>query len=623
MHALNPSNLPHFHASHAAKSSAGFGLGLRTQHYADFLAGPQAVDWLEIITDNFLVEGGKPLVMLDTIRRDYPVAMHGVAMSIGAAGGVDVDYLRRIKALADRMEPMWVSDHLCWTGPGPEQLHDLYPMPYTDEAARHVVEQIQRAQDVLQRQLVLENVSSYIDFKHNSASEWQFLAHIAEAADCLLLVDVNNIYVSSVNHRFDPQDYLNALPAHRVRQMHLAGHSNCGDYIVDTHDHPVAPAVWNLYAKACKRFGPVATMIERDDHIPPLQTLIDELRIARGIAGVVFAAPADEGATTGVAHAYAHDRAQTQLHAATPMPKQTDAPAPALRQVQRSIADYILDRPGSTVSPLGTHTTANAGAQPHRLGAGVVDLVRAQAGVDSAQRLGIYHNAYRARLVEVLADSFSKTYWYMGSDTFEHDATAFVVSHPPLTRSLSRYGADFPAHLATLYPDNPELHELAQLDWDLRTRFDGADVAALSPQTAQAGDDAQAPPWLSWREPLHPSLTLRSITTNVMHIWRAIDADAEVPPVQQLAETKFLAVWRKGLQPHFQSLDADEAAFLQSLLAGHSVDETANALAGTDVLPDPQRLGGWLQSWLADGVLRLHSAQQVSAAHGYPNGVSC
>ena len=569
-----------------AQPSPGFGLGLRTPHYADFQAAKQPLDWLEIITDNFLVDGGKPLVMLDRIRRDYPMAMHGVAMSIGAADGVELDYLRKVKALADRIQPLWVSDHLCWTGPGPEQLHDLYPRPYTDEAARHVVAQIQRAQDVLQRQLVLENVSSYIDFKHNAASEWQFLAHIAQQADCLLLVDVNNIYVSSVNHGFDPLDYLNALPAHRVQQMHLAGHSDCGDYIVDTHDHPVVLAVWDLYAEACKRFGPVATMIERDDDIPPLQTLIDELHVARRIAEPLWNLRAD----TNKARSTAEVGDARPVMASMLVTPQT----PALPHVQRSIADYILDKPFARLDAAGSS---------------VAGLVRERAGVDSAQRLGIYHNAYRVRLADVLADSFAKTCLYMGSDTFAEHATAFVVAHPPLARSLSRYGADLPAYLAHLYPDNPELHELAQLDWDLRTRFDSADVEALDAQTAQAAaDEGQAPDWLGWQSPLHPSLVLRSIRTNVVQLWHAIDADAEVPPVQQWAEARFLAVWRKGLQPHFQSLDADEAAFLHCLQDGQSVDQAATAMAGTAVLPDPQRLGGWLQAWLNDGVLRLQEA---------------
>ncbi len=573
------------------KPSPGFGLGLRTQHYADFLAARQPLDWLEVITDNFLVEGGKPLVMLDAIRRDYPMAMHGVAMSIGAAGGVDLAYLHKVKALADRIEPLWVSDHLCWTGPGPEQLHDLYPMPYTDAAARHVVEQIQRAQDVLQRRLVLENVSSYIDFKHNAASEWQFLAHIAQAADCLLLVDVNNIYVSSVNHGFDPLDYLNALPANRVQQMHLAGHSDCGSYIVDTHDHPVAQPVWDLYAEACKRFGPVATMIERDDDIPPLQTLIAELQVARSIAESIWTERAAADAAQPAADAHGTCPGAAWTH--------TAPHAPALPQVQRCMADYILDRPSTGMD------TASAG---------VASLVRERQGVDSAQRLSIYHHAYRVRLADVLADSFAKTCLYMGSDTFAEHATDFAVAHPPLARSLSRYGADLPAYLASLYPDNPELYELAQLDWDLRTRFDGADVAALDAHTAQADANGQTPAWLGWPTPLHPSLVLRSIRTNVAQLWRAMDTDADVPPVQQWADERFLAVWRKGLQPHFQSVDADEAAFLHRLLAGQSVDEAANALAGTAVLPDARRLGGWLQAWLDDGVLRLQSDRMENRA---------
>lgn len=574
MNTSTPPNAQPHHTGPATKPFAGFGLGLRTPHYADFLAKKQNLDWLEIITDNFLVEGGKPLVMLDTIRRDYPMAMHGVALSLGASAGIDAAYVRQVKALADRIEPLWVSDHLCWTGPGPEQLHDLYPMPYTDEAARHVVTQIKRTQDILQRRLVLENVSSYIDFKHNSASEWQFLAYIAEAADCLLLVDVNNIFVSSVNHRFDPLDYLHALPAHRVQQIHLAGHSDQGDYIIDTHDHPVVPAVWNLYAKACARFGPVATMIERDDHIPTLQTLIDELSVARGIASMAFAAPATPTIAAITATAY---------HFSS-----SPRPAPVLAQVQRSMADYILDTPQPAAS------------EP------VAQLVREVPGADTAQRLGIYHHAYRARLAEVLADSFAKTYLYMGSDTFTDDASAFVVRHPPMARSLGRYGADFPAYLASQYPDNPELRELAQLDWDLRTRFDGPDAAALSAETAQSQSPGDAPEvhWLTWRAPLHPSMTLRAIHTNVTQIWRAIDADEAVPPVYHHAEPRSLAVWRKGLQPHFQTLEGDEAAFLQCLRAGSSIDEAADAWAGTAVLPNPQRLGGWLQAWLADGVLR-------------------
>ena len=545
-------------------TSAGFGLGLRTPHYADFLASPQPVDWLEIITDNFLVEGGKPLVMLDRIRRDYPMAMHGVAMSIGAAGGIDTAYLAKVKALADRIEPMWVSDHLCWIGPAPEQLHDLYPLPYTDEAARHVIEQIRRAQDILQRRLVLENVSSYITFGQNAASEWQFLSHIANAADCLLLVDVNNIYVSSVNHGFDPLGYLNGLPAERVQQMHLAGHADHGEYIVDTHDHPVAPVVWSLYEAACQRFGAVATMIERDDDIPPLAMLLDELAVARGIAQQM----ARVDAAAHVPYVVNYE---------TPTPWRLGSAAPVLQTVQAQWTNYILDRS---------------------------DLVDSEAlhGI-SPQRLGIYHHAYRARLAEVLTDSFAKTAIYMGTDAFDEQAQAFAVQMPPRTRSLGRYGDAFPGYLAGCYPNNPELRELAQLDWDLRTRFDSADAPTLDAAAVQAADPAQATAWLTWSQPLHPSVLLSNVTSNVVQIWRAIDDDAEVPEVQLLDRPTTLAIWRKGQQPHFQTLDADEAAFVRHLQAGSSIEATADTLAGTALLPDPGKLAGWLQAWLRDGLL--------------------
>jgi uncharacterized protein (UPF0276 family) len=266
------------------KASPGFGLGLRTQHYPDFQRQRQPLDWLEIITDNFLVEGGRPLLMLEAMRRDYPLAMHGVAMSIGSADGLDLAYLQKVKGLAHRIEPLWVSDHLCWSGLGKTMLHDLNPLPYTEEAARRVIAHIKQAQDILQRRLVIENVSSYVDFAHSGATEWEFLHHVATQADCLLLVDVNNIYVSSVNHGFDPQHYLDALPHDRVQQIHLAGHSRHPTHIIDTHDHPVCEEVWALYAAACRRLGPVATMIERDDHIPPLPELLAEMAIARAIA---------------------------------------------------------------------------------------------------------------------------------------------------------------------------------------------------------------------------------------------------------------------------------------------------------------------------------------------------
>ena len=264
--------------------TSGFGLGLRTAHYGEFLAAPQRVDWLEVLSDNYLVPGGKPLAMLDAIRERYPMAMHGVALSIGSVAGPDRDYLRTLAALAHRVDPLWISDHLCWTGVHGRNLHDLLPLPYTEEALRIVVRNVRQVQDILGQRILLENVSSYVEYNASQMSEWQFLRAVCEEANCLLLLDINNIHVSAINHGFDAHEFLRAMPAERVRQIHLAGHSDHGDHLVDTHDHPVADAVWGLYAEALQRFGPVATMLERDDHIPPLAELIDELDIARRIA---------------------------------------------------------------------------------------------------------------------------------------------------------------------------------------------------------------------------------------------------------------------------------------------------------------------------------------------------
>jgi len=230
------------------------------------------------------------------MRERYPLAMHGVSLSIGSSAPLDREYLRQLKALAQRIEPAWISDHLCWTGVAGRNTHDLLPLPYTEEALAGVVERVRTVQDFLGRRILLENVSSYVAFRDSHLSEWQFLAEIATRADCLILLDVNNIYVSAVNHEFDPLEYLNAIPGERVQQIHLAGHEDHGDYLIDTHDHPVPDPVWDLYASAVRRFGAVSTMIERDDHIPPLEDLCAELSRARALCERTLTMAAGQGA---------------------------------------------------------------------------------------------------------------------------------------------------------------------------------------------------------------------------------------------------------------------------------------------------------------------------------------
>jgi uncharacterized protein (UPF0276 family) len=275
--------------THAKPQCLGFGLGLRPQHYADILGGDPAVDWFEIISENYMVPGGRPLAMLEKIRARYPIVMHGVSMSIASTTPLDMDYLAALKALARRVEPKWLSDHLCWTGVHGVSLHDLLPVPYTREALDHVAARVHKVQEFLGRTLTIENVSSYVRFRHSEMTEWEFLTELTRRTGCWLLFDVNNVFVSAFNHGFDALDFINGVPADRIAQFHLAGHTDMGTYIVDTHDHPVRGEVWKLYRAAVERFGQVSTMIERDDNIPPLAEVVEELDHARRIATEVFA----------------------------------------------------------------------------------------------------------------------------------------------------------------------------------------------------------------------------------------------------------------------------------------------------------------------------------------------
>jgi uncharacterized protein (UPF0276 family) len=267
-----------------AMKLTGFGLGLRPPHYEALLSEPHPIDWLEVITENYLVPGGQPLHYLERIRARFPMAMHGVSLSIGSTDPIDRGYLQAVRRLADRIEPAWISDHLCWTGVEGRNVHDLLPLPYTEEALEVVAKRVGEVQEALGRRILLENVSSYLSFKGSEMSEWEFLSEVTGRADCDILLDINNIYVSSVNHGFDPSRYLRAVPKERVRQFHLAGHSDMNGHLIDTHDHPIAAPVWTLYREAVAHFGPVPAMIERDDNIPPLAELVAELGLARAHA---------------------------------------------------------------------------------------------------------------------------------------------------------------------------------------------------------------------------------------------------------------------------------------------------------------------------------------------------
>ena len=263
--------------------SLGCGVGLRTEHYDDILRDWPRMDWFEAISENFMDSGGRALQVLDAVRRRYPVALHGVALSIGSTDPLDAHYLKRLKALADRIEPVIVSDHLCWTGVEQQQLHDLLPLPFTEEAVRHVAGRVAQVQEFLGRRILLENVSAYVTFRHSTMPEWEFLTAVAERSGCGILLDLNNVYVNAYNHQFDPRDYLRGIPGELIGQFHLAGHTDMGAYLFDTHSAPVIDEVWQLYREALTQWGPVTTLIEWDEDIPPFPRLAEEAEKARAI----------------------------------------------------------------------------------------------------------------------------------------------------------------------------------------------------------------------------------------------------------------------------------------------------------------------------------------------------
>ncbi len=270
----------------------GHGVGLRTVHFPEVLAGTARVDWFEAISENFMIAGGRPLRVLERARSLAPVALHGVSLSLGSADPLREAYLDDLATLAARIEPAWISDHLCWGSIGGHYAHDLLPLPYTEEALRHVVERVERVQSRLRRRILVENVSSYLTYAQSAMPEWEFLAEVARRSDCGILLDVNNVFVSAVNHGFDAADYVAGVPADRVGQIHLAGHSDHGTHLLDTHDAPVRPEVWALYRTAVVRLGRVSTLVEWDEHIPAWSALLAEAERARAVEEEVLGAHA-------------------------------------------------------------------------------------------------------------------------------------------------------------------------------------------------------------------------------------------------------------------------------------------------------------------------------------------
>lgn len=536
----------------SARAPLGFGVGLRPKHYTAFLGDSPRVDWVEAISENFMEVGGRPLAVLERVRRDRPVVLHGVSLAVASVEPLDERYLRAWRSLVERIEPALVSDHLCGGRAHGRYAHDLLPVPFTEEAVQHVVSRVQQVQDFLGRRIALENVSSYLTFAQSELSEWDFVREVVTRADCELLLDVNNVFVSARNHGFDPDAYLAALPPERVVQVHLAGHQRRPELILDTHDGPVSDEVWALYARAVARFGPVSTLIEWDDAVPELPVLLAEAEKARALAaGVLASAP-------------------TPSRDAPPRAQ----PGRALAHTQALVFDAVT--------------------APEPVSAAAEALVAPRPPLSAKARLEVYAEMYWLRLRDALRESFPTVRSGLGDERFEALVADFLRAHPSTHFSLDRFGAPFPAFLRRA---EPAWADVAELEWARGESF-------LAPDAPTVGFDALlAVPRERWGEVVlrgHPSLRVCALEHDVVPALRA--HREEQRPSAPTPASLHLATWRQAHTAFHVTLDAREHAAVSRLAAGAALPELLEPWADLDVggAAAFEALRGWfVEGWVS------------------------
>lgn len=538
--------------------SLGFGLGLRPQHYSYIFEHQPSVDWFEIISENFMDTDGKPKRNLARLKEQYPVVMHGVSLSIGSVDRLNSDYLKKLKALMDWVNPAWVSDHLCWTGVAHKNTHDLLPLPYTEESLKHIVHRIQQVQDRLGRRIALENPSTYLEFKHSTMPEAEFIAAMANEADCHLLLDVNNVYVTCFNHRLDPQTYLDALPLDRVIQMHLSGHSHKGNHIVDTHDDHVIDEVWHLYKYVVHKAGRVPnTMIEWDDRIPEFPVLSAELDKAR---------EASRHATEFTLPQIAHDESVVAAKESVPLLK-------AQTQMQQAV--MLGDRFDS------------APAQ----------WIRAKNAFAPHEQLAVYANAYRYRLYDAVAEDYPVLRHYLTDKIFSDLIWAFVEEVLPDHFNIGRFALKLPAFIQQALPDDAFAHAMCQLETTVAQMTDPTETQPLK-ETDIQGLTAETLLGLT----LYPrqALALMQFDQQVNAYYQSVMDDQT--PHEPLHEAVYLAVFRHEDVVWRMELEAQEFGLLSKLFSGASIGETL-----ADVEEDAQyKITEYFSKWMRNGLLASH-----------------
>jgi uncharacterized protein (UPF0276 family) len=532
--------------------SLGYGIGLRPRHYREFLEASPAVDWVEAISENFMGVGGRPLAVLEKVRRERPVVLHGVSLGIGSAEPLDQRYLHDWKALITRIEPAIVSDHLCWGRAHGRYSHDLLPVPFTEEVVRHVVDRVSQVQDFLGRRIALENASSYLTFVESELTEWDFLAQVAKRAGCDILLDVNNVFVSSRNHGFDSDAYLAGVPVEHVKQIHLAGHQRRPELIIDTHDGPVSDEVWALYARAKGRFGDVPTLIEWDDAVPPLETLLAEAEKARSVLPVSLSPRGEATRETGER---VGERANTV--------------SGIIESTQRVLFAAITD-----ANPVTPEAEA---------------LIAEHPPLTRKARIEVYAEMYWLRMRDVLRDAFPTVRSRLGDETFDANVADYLREHPSTHHSLDRLGRAFAGFLHD---------DVAAVEWARAESFIAPDAEVISFEQLQA-----QPPetWGALELQAHPSVRVLSLASDPLPALRA-QRDSQPVPAAVATPTN-VAVWRTGFVTFHAAVSALEAAALRRLIAGAPLPFLLEPFEDLDD-------GGVaafeaLQSWFTEGMVAV------------------
>ncbi len=531
----------------------GLGVGLRGKHMAQVLAQRPPVDWFEVITDNHLINQGWLLYLLDQLRESYPLVLHGVTLNIGSVEPLDMEYLRKIKQLADRIAAPWVSDHVCWTGIDGIQSHDLLPVPYNEQMLGLMAARVRIVQDVLERPLVLENPSSYVAFRQTTRTEWQFIAELVQRADCGLLLDVNNVYVASKNHEFATQSWLDAVPWAHVAQFHVAGHTDAGTHLFDSHIGPVIEEVWQLFAQAQARTGGRATLLEWDEEIPDFEQLCAEGEKARKYMATQEDLPSSHPAP------------------APARPLGPEPVCPEIAQLQRWMLAEIVQGQGSS-------------------GQSADEFLLPNAKMTADQRLDIHRSMYRARTYSALKDDFPLLFKELGEERFAKIARKYRFAHPSKSYALELYGDQFADFLSDAQAELPAwLSELAHFEWALIK----AQLAAEPPPL-----DAARLTALAAEE--HANLLLHFAPSFQL-------LNCFLPETVQAVGSKHtdILVYRRKFAVEHRGISVTQAAILRNLAAGDRLGEALVKVAATSPNAAAEmgsNIGAWFTQWATDGL---------------------